>query len=86
MTEPEQGLEALSLPTGHPRSLNKIEYSFDIDDVGFPCNVDILDNTKEYRLFRNGNLTNSKAEHPFKVMSHFIDQTNNNFYKIEDLV
>ena len=49
MTEPEQGLEALSLPTGHPRSLNKIEYSFDIDDVGFPCDVDILDNSKEYR-------------------------------------
>ena len=86
MTEPEQGLEALSLPTGHPRSLNKKEYSFVIEGVGFPCDVDILDNTKEYRLFRNSNLTNPKAEHPFKVMSHFIDQTNNNFYKIEDLV
>ena len=42
MTEPEKGLQALPLPAGHPRSLNKNEYSFDIPDVGFPCDVDKL--------------------------------------------
>lgn len=86
MTEPEKGLQALPLPTGHPRSLNKNEYSFDIPGVGFPCDVDILDNSKEYRLFRNSNLTNVKAQHPYKLMHRFIDGTNNGFYKIEDLI
>ena len=86
MTEPEKGLQALPLPTGHPRSLNKKEYSFDIPGVGFPCDVDILDNSKEYRLFRNSNLTNVKAQHPYKLMHRFIDGTNNGFYKIEDLM
>lgn len=30
-------------------------------------------------------MTNPKAD-PFKIMSRFIDEANNNFYKIEDLV